>query len=77
MFNLDDIVTSTEHPNSIGKVIRIADDNLTIEWTTPPNENLPFGHIITEWWPKGDHHLLVNISARRAVQAMVDEMFHL
>lgn len=67
---LEDVMTvgtkvmTTEHPNSIGEVIRVNDaGDLTIQFTTAPRENLPFGHVCTEFWPVSDHHLLVEIEA--------------
>lgn len=53
-------VLSTEHPKAVGEVIRINEaGNATIQFTTPPSESLPFGHIITEFWPAADLDKLI------------------
>jgi hypothetical protein len=58
-FQVDSKVISTEHPNSIGTVIRVNHEGaLTIEWVTPPRPGLPLGHSVTEFWPVSEQHLL-------------------
>jgi hypothetical protein len=49
------LVTSLSHPKAIGEVIRINDAGaLTIQFTTPPSETLPYAHVCTEIWPASD-----------------------
>lgn len=56
---VDSLVLSSEHPNSVGKVLRVNQSgDLTIEWNTPPSSTLPYGHINTEFWPASDVHML-------------------
>jgi hypothetical protein len=55
------LVTSIEHPKAIGEVIRINDAGVTVQFITPASESLPFGHIITEFWPVSEIHLLTEV----------------
>lgn len=59
MIQLGAKVASTEHPKSVGTVVRVTEDGATIEFTTPRSERLPFGHIIAEFWPVADYSQLV------------------
>ena len=57
------LVFTTEHPNSIGEVIRVnAGGDLTIEFTTQPSALLPFGHVGIEFWPVADHAQLIPLA---------------
>lgn len=59
-YKVGDLVLSSEHKKAIGEVLRVnKDDALTIQWTTPRSETLPFGHQIIEFWPVEDQHLLI------------------
>jgi hypothetical protein len=57
------LVKSAEHPHSIGVVMRQMKDGHAIEWRTPPSSLLPYGHIITEFWPFSDTSTLEVIPA--------------
>ena len=55
-------VTSTEHPEAIGEVMRVSKLGASIYWATPRSRNLPFGHSITEHWTIADFSLLTVIA---------------
>jgi hypothetical protein len=58
-FPIGSMVFTTEHPKSIGQVMRSNEaGDLFIEFRTPRSESLLYGHIITEFWPVSDQHLL-------------------
>lgn len=60
--NIGDKVISTEHMKAIGEVIRINEDGAaTIEFVTPVQPNLPYGHRITEFWTVSDQSNLIVI----------------
>jgi hypothetical protein len=62
MLTLGSLVLSSEHPHSIGEIIRVNEDGaLTIQWTTAPSPKLPYGCINTEFWPACDQHLLAEV----------------
>jgi hypothetical protein len=53
-------VFSPEHENAAGTVIRIHENgDASIEFVTPSSHVLPYGHIITEFWPLADQKELV------------------
>jgi hypothetical protein len=52
------VMCAAEHPNAVGRVVRLIGDGATIEWTAPPSKNLPLGKVGTEHWPKSDWGLL-------------------
>lgn len=55
-------VLTPEHPKSIGKVIRVNEHgDVTVEFSTPVSEALPFGHVGIEFWPVSDQHLLMEV----------------
>ena len=59
-YKVGDVVLSIEHKKAIGEILRINENGaLTIQWTTPRSETLPFGHRIIEFWPVEDQHLLI------------------
>jgi len=60
--NIGTQVVSNEHPNSLGTVTRVTEQGVTIEWITPPSEQLPFGHAIFEYWPNIDFPQLAVIT---------------
>lgn len=52
-------VFTTEHPNSVGEVIRINETgDATIQFVTPASPAMPYGHIGTEFWPVADQSQL-------------------
>lgn len=55
------MVMSAEHPRAVGEVMREIDGGFAIEFRTPARPDLPYGHIITEFWPAADLSSLVVI----------------
>lgn len=58
-YTVGDKVLSAEHPKATGTVIAELSDGLTIEFVTPRSAALPYGHIITEFWPVADIEQLI------------------
>lgn len=58
-YTVGEKVLSLEHSKAIGTVVREMPAGLVIEFTTPASENLPFGHIATEFWPESDLEQLI------------------
>ena len=61
-YKVGEKVLSLEHPKAIGTVVREMPAGLVIEFTTPANESLPFGHIATEFWPESDLEQLILVT---------------
>jgi hypothetical protein len=57
-FPIHTLVTSPEHPCSVGEILRVTEDGLTIQWVTAQSDQLPLGHVITEFWETADLYLI-------------------
>jgi hypothetical protein len=66
-FNQAELVLSAEHPKAVGQILRVTDLGVTVEFTTPPNEKLPYGHIIIEFWSIEDAQTFVKISSLASI----------
>ena len=57
-------VVTSEHLGAVGQVVFIhPNGGLSVAFTSPATESMPFAHICTEFWPVSEFHLLQEVAA--------------